>query len=162
MVSGNTVKCLCKLGTEAATITDAFGKKPNAICHFSHSQDAVVDAFDIPITNYFVLTILQLVLMIVFNDGCMITVAWDNVKPSAKPKNWYLDRLFLLTAVMAIVVTLMQVFFLFFGLGALQTPASSLYGGATATKINIFKDWFGIEEVLQASQLHAMMYISLS
>jgi len=133
------------------------------ICHYSHSQASVVDAKEIPMTNYFVLTILQLVFMIVFNDGCMITVAWDNVKPSAKPKCWYLDRLFILTAIMAVTVTLLQVFFLFFGLAALQQPgATDKYAGVQISNINLFKNWFGIDEPLLSSQLDSMMYISLS
>jgi len=133
------------------------------ICYYSQSQKVIVDAYAVPLSNYFVLTILQLVLMIVFNDGCMITVAWDNVKPSAKPKKWFLDRLFLLTSVMAVVVTLLQVFFLFFGLGALQNDHGYLYGKtSTKTSINIFKDWFGIQKPLQGSELDALMYVSLS
>jgi hypothetical protein len=138
-------------------------EKFSPICHYSVSQAGVVDSLEVPMTNYFVLTILQLVFMIVFNDGCMITVAWDNVKPSTTPKMWYLDRLFLLTAVMAVVVTLLQVFFLFFGLAALQLPGvTEKYANVPISNINIFKDWFKIEAPLLSSQLDAMMYISLS
>jgi len=135
------------------------------ICYYSQSQSAVVDRLAVPIPNYFVLTILQLVLMIVFNDGCMITVAWDNVKPSAIPKKWHLKRLFCLTGCMAVTVTLLQVFFLFFGVAALQTKASIVYGSdvnSSSSPINIFQDWFGINTPLQASQLDGLMYISLS
>jgi hypothetical protein len=37
----------------------------------------VVDNHDIPIVPYFLLSILQLALMIIFNDGCMVAIAWD-------------------------------------------------------------------------------------
>jgi len=123
----------------------------------------VVDSLSVPMENYFVLTILQLVLMIVFNDGCMITVAWDNVKPSSKPKRWFLDRLFAQTSVMAVVVTLLQVVFLFFGMAALQNEHGWEYSsGISKSNMNLFKDWFGIDEQLKASQLCGLMYVSLS
>ena len=34
----------------------------------------------------------QLVFMVMFNDICMITVAWDNVRQSRTPKRWVLPR----------------------------------------------------------------------
>ena len=34
----------------------------------------------------------QLVFMIMFNDICMITVAWDNVYESKTPKSWNLSN----------------------------------------------------------------------
>ena len=49
----------------------------------------VVDMNGVAIPNYFLLNILQLVFMIMFNDLCMITVAWDNVPDSKIPKRCY-------------------------------------------------------------------------
>jgi len=135
----------------------------SSTCYYSQEQDTIVDALAVPMTDYFVLTILQLVLMIVFNDGCMVTCAWDNVKPSAAPKRWHLKRLFVLTAAMAVVVTAFQVSFLHFGEAALQNGGEvynlNSQGGVN---LNIFKSIFGITAPLQASQLSSLMYVSLS
>ena len=46
----------------------------------------VVDMRGVAIPNFFLLSILQLVFIVIFNDLCMITVAWDNVRPSRSPK----------------------------------------------------------------------------
>jgi H+-transporting ATPase len=119
----------------------------------SGNSQFVYDRDGVPMNDYFVLTILQLVLMIVFNDGCMITVAYDNVRKSARPKSWALSELYILSGALAITVTTAQYIYLWLGMGALR------YGD---NELNAFRAIFGIDDPLSASQLHGMMYISLS
>jgi len=64
------------------------------VCQLEHPGEGaegasvVVDMHGVAIPNYFLLNILQLVFMVMFNDICMITVAWDNVRQSRTPKRW--------------------------------------------------------------------------
>ena len=59
------------------------------VCRLERVGDGsqiVVDMRGVAIPNFFLLSILQLVFIVIFNDLCMITVAWDNVRPSRSPK----------------------------------------------------------------------------
>ena len=118
-------------------------------------NSTVVDMHGVAIPDFFLLNILQLVFMIMFNDICMITVAWDNVKDSRIPKKWDLRRLYILAAVMCIVVTCLQLLYLGMGFAAMR-PVSM-----QPERLNIFW-WFGLHEPLQFSEMETMMYISLS
>ena len=134
------VSSVCKLDD------DAYSASSHAI---------VVDMNGVAIPDYFLLNILQLVFMIMFNDICMITVAWDNVKDSRIPKKWDLRRLYTLAAVMCAVVTCLQLLYLSMGFAAMR-PVSM-----QPERLNIFW-WFGLHEPLQFSEMETMMYISLS
>jgi len=138
----NTIMCYSTSTIENIQVTGSNGP-----------ANIVQDRHSVTVQPYFVLSILQLVLMIVFNDGCMITVAYDNVKDSQIPKKWALPELYILASTIAFVVVGEQFLLLYFGMGALQAQTSNL---------NIFEKIFGIEQRLQASELQAMMYASLS
>jgi len=132
-----------------------------------------VDATGLPVLRYFVLGILQLVFMIVLNDLCMITVAWDRVKASPKPEKWRLDQLFFLSMIMAITVTALEFLFLWITTHALPVQgeyheaacdAVSYWGGECGNiDWNVFRRWFNDDiPQLQASQQVSLMYISVS
>merc|ERR1711865_508785 len=138
----NTIMCYSTSTIENIQVTGSNGP-----------ANIVQDRHSVTVQPYFVLSILQLVLMIVFNDGCMITMGYDNVKDSQIPKKWALPELYILASTIAFVVVGEQFLLLYFGMGALQAQTSNL---------NIFEKIFGIEQRLQASELQAMMYASLS
>ena len=93
--------------------------------------------------------------MIMFNDICMITVAWDNVKESKFPKSWDMRRLYILAAVLCVTVAALQLLFLMVGYAALLPSAQQ------PAPMNLL--WaLGYHEVLQFSEMETMMYISLS
>ncbi len=139
----------------------------NATCmldseaHAGGSREVVVDLHGVAIPDFFLLNILQLVFMIMFNDVCMITVAWDNVQDSKLPKKWDMLRLYSLAVTMAVVVAAAQLLYLGIGFAALK-PASD-----QPAYLSLF--WQlglrGPDEgapVLQFSEMETMMYISLS
>jgi H+-transporting ATPase len=134
----NATSCL-PAGTEAVCMID--------------SSNTVVDLNNVAIPNFFLLNILQLVFMIMFNDICMITIAWDNVNDSDIPKKWNLPRLFLLAAILSLVVAGLQVFYLAIGYSALLPNQPANY--------NMLWE-IGYQRTLQFSEMETMMYVSLS
>ena len=66
------------------------------------------------------LDMLQLALMIIFNDGAMVAIAWDRVPGSRFPMRWNLPMLFLRATLIGLVV------------------AGSQVGGRLSSPINIF------------------------
>ena len=123
------------------------------VCKMDDQSDTIVDMNGVAIPNYFLLNILQLVFMIMLNDICMITIAWDNVNDSAMPKKWDLKRLYIIAAVLCAVVAALQVFWLVIGYQALLPEQPAPYNLIWA---------MGYHKVLQFSELETMMYISLS
>jgi H+-transporting ATPase len=125
------------------------------IDQLSQNNDVVVDMNSVAIPNYFLLNILQLVFMIMFNDICMITVAWDNVKDSRIPMTWNMRRLYALASVLCVTVALLQLLYLIIGYSAML-PASQ-----QPAPMNLI--WaLGYHTPLQFSEMETMMYISLS
>jgi len=126
------------------------------IDELSKGQDVVVDLNRVAIPDYFLLNILQLVFMIMFNDICMITVAWDNVRDSNMPKTWDMRRLYTLSAVLCVAVAAMQLLYLVIGYAAMLP-----IGTGEPAPMNLFYH-LGYHKVLQFSEMETMMYISLS
>jgi len=56
-----------------------------------------------PWPAFFQLPVLMLMLITLLNDGALISVGYDIVKPSATPEHWNLERLFVVASVMAAV-----------------------------------------------------------
>jgi hypothetical protein len=54
-------------------------KREHVMCFLTETSTGavIVDNHHIPIVPFFLLSILQLALMIIFNDGCMVAIAWD-------------------------------------------------------------------------------------
>jgi len=142
---------ICQGSVTPVPQTKGCGDKA-VICEHNSSDD-VVDKNGIPIEKYVVLTILQLVFIILFNDGCMITVAWDNVSKSRTPKKWDMKELYIKASVLSAVVMALQYLYTWFGLAAMKPVTDDL---------NIFKSIFGINDSLAFSELLTMMYISIS
>jgi len=152
---GTQTQCATTTLTGALKCLPAGTEETCKIDQLSKHNDVVVDLNNVAIPDYFLLNILQLVFMIMFNDICMITVAWDNVKDSAMPKKWDLRRLFSLAAVLCSVVTLAQLLYLSMGFAAMLPKEDQ------PARLNVFW-YFGLEEPLQFSEMETMMYISLS
>lgn len=53
--------------------------------------------------SFFQLPVLMLMLITLLNDGTLISIGYDNVKPSPRPEKWNLRVLFLVSAVLGLV-----------------------------------------------------------
>ena len=152
---GTQTQCATTTLTGALKCLPAGTEETCKIDQLSKHNDVVVDLNNVAIPDYFLLNILQLVFMIMFNDICMITVAWDNVKDSPKPKTWDMRRLYTLAGVLCVTVAALQLLFLIIGYAALLPSAQQ------PAPMNLL--WaVGYKEVLQFSEMETMMYISLS
>jgi H+-transporting ATPase len=131
-------------------------KRENVMCYLTETSTGavIVDNHEIPIVPYFLLSILQLALMIIFNDGCMVAIAWDRVPGSRFPMKWNLPMLFLRTTLIGLCVATAQIAFLIAGMSALIPEGRLTH--------NVFYHWFGIKTFLQASELQTLMYASIS
>ena len=157
LVSASAFNPIAYLGCEKLPDGSLDPAVDGKICQIETESGSqiVVDMHGVAIPSFFLLNILQLVFMIMFNDICMITVAWDNVQDSRLPKKWDMMRLYALASVMCVVVTILQLLYLGMGFAAMK-PSDDQPG-----RLNLFW-WFGIHEPLQFSEMETMMYISLS
>ena len=69
------------------------------ICATSASGELICQAWP----AFFQLPVLMLMLITLLNDGALISVGYDVVRPSTIPERWNLERLFLVGSVMAAV-----------------------------------------------------------
>jgi H+-transporting ATPase len=69
------------------------------ICERGRSGEMICQAWP----AFFQLPVLMLMLITLLNDGALISVGYDIVRPSADPERWNLHRLFLVAVVMAAV-----------------------------------------------------------
>mmetsp|Transcript_49584 Transcript_49584/g.117992 ORF Transcript_49584/g.117992 Transcript_49584/m.117992 type:complete len:349 (-) Transcript_49584:108-1154(-) len=53
--------------------------------------------------HFFQLPVLMIMLLTLLNDGALISVGYDNVRPSKKPEQWNITRLFIISTVLAAV-----------------------------------------------------------
>ena len=59
--------------------------------------------FSDPWPDYFSVPVILLMLITLLNDGTMIAIGYDNVKPSTRPEKWNLPALFLVSSVLGFV-----------------------------------------------------------
>ena len=66
--------------------------------------------------NFFYLPVLALIVITILNDGTLITVAYDNVKPGKLPEVWNLRMLYLVSTVLGMVAVISSLLLLHLGL----------------------------------------------
>ncbi|CAF1301651.1 unnamed protein product [Rotaria magnacalcarata] len=94
----------------------------------------------------------MILILAIFNDGTIITIANDRVKPSPKPTKWRLKRIFISAIVYGIYLA-----------------ASTLVFFAIATQTNFLQNSFGIGPIQPsdfdtptASYYHSIVYLQVS
>eukprot|EP00301_Raphidiophrys_heterophryoidea_P003953 c11757_g1_i2.p1 GENE.c11757_g1_i2~~c11757_g1_i2.p1 ORF type:complete len:1017 (+),score=217.80 c11757_g1_i2:176-3226(+) len=97
--------------------------------------------------RFFHLPVLMLMLITLLNDGTLITVGYDNVKPSKSPERWNLPAVFFISSVLAVVAVLSSLLLLWGGLDS-WNKENPFYG-------------MGIRK-LHFSQISSMMYLKIS
>eukprot|EP00039_Didymoeca_costata_P032203 m.37061 g.37061 ORF g.37061 m.37061 type:complete len:948 (+) comp9237_c0_seq2:248-3091(+) len=107
-------------------------------------EDASVDKL---YPTYFHVPVLFLMLITLLNDGCLLTIGYDNVTPSKHPAKWNLPVLFLVAIVMSLVALFSSLLLLHFAL------ASSRDG-------SVFH-MLGLPE-LHFDQIITLMYLKIS
>ena len=68
--------------------------------------------------KFFSIPVLMLMLITLLNDGTLLTIGYDNVRPSKRPQKWNLPALFTVAAVMACVTCISSLILLY---GALDS-----------------------------------------
>lgn len=79
-----------------------------------------------PWPAFFHMPVLMLMLITLLNDGTLIAIGYDNVKPRTVPETWNLPLLFLIGIVLAFVALLSSLLLLYFCLDSWN--ANSLFG----------------------------------
>jgi len=96
---------------------------------------------------FFRLPVLMLMLITLLNDGTLITVGYDLVKPSKKPERWNLPALFVVSSTLAVIAVVSSLLLLW---GAIDSwnPDNPFYG-------------MGLRK-LKYSQVTSMIYLKVS
>merc|ERR1719197_896686 len=68
----------------------------------------------------FRIPVLCLVLIMLLNDGCILTIAYDKVTPSSKPCNWKLGEVIIIASMCGFVACTATLLLLIMGLNALE------------------------------------------
>jgi len=79
-------------------------------CDFYSDDDGTT------LPNFFYLPVLALIVITILNDGTLITVAYDNVKPGKLPEVWNLRMLYLVSTVLGMVAVISSLLLLHLGL----------------------------------------------
>ena len=91
------------------TTTPNNASDPNGPSHPSYSEQWPA---------FFSIPVLMLMLITLLNDGTLLTIGYDNVRPSKNPQKWNLPALFTVAAVMAGVTSISSLILLY---GALDS-----------------------------------------
>jgi len=96
---------------------------------------------------YFKLPVIALVVITILNDGCIISIAYDHVKPSHTPEKWHFTEIFVVAVVLGGVAVVSSLLLLYWGLNT-NEPTSILKK-------------FGMSE-LDYAQVCTMIYLKVS
>jgi H+-transporting ATPase len=99
--------------------------------------------------SYFKIPVIALVLITILNDGTIISIAYDNVKPSAVPEQWNLLRVCITSFVLGSIACASTLVLLFLGMRSGDGTSDLLY------------QWFGLLP-LSLKQLECMIYLKIS
>lgn len=98
---------------------------------------------------YFKIPVIALVLITILNDGTIISIAYDNVNPSAVPEQWNLLRVCITSFVLGVIACASTLVLLFLGMQS---------GDGSNDLLN---QWFGLAP-LSLKQLECMIYLKIS
>jgi len=121
--------------------------------HYPYYYDSARYSFCIPVLGIVIITIL--------NDGCMLTIARDNVAPAASPQHWDLAQLRLVAAAIGLVPLASSLLLLYLGLSSadgLYPWYACLFG----RKVPSDYDASGDRYYLPYPQLIMMIYLKIS
>ena len=136
----------------------AFGthchESDDASCVYPFYYDAARYAFAIPVIGIVIITIL--------NDGCMLTIARDDVVPAATPQAWDLGELRTVATVLGVVPLASSLLLLYLGLSAADGLYPS-YAWMFGRKVNSrYQNDAGDRYYLPYEQLLMMVYLKIS
>lgn len=100
--------------------------------------------------SYFKIPVIALVLITILNDGTIISIAYDNVKPSAVPEQWNLIRVCITAFILGAIACSSTLLMLFLGMDS---------GSGTST--DVLGSWFGLPP-LSLKQLECLIYLKIS
>lgn len=100
--------------------------------------------------SYFKIPVIALVLITILNDGTIISIAYDNVKPSSMPEQWNLLRVCITSTILGVVACASTLTLLFLGM-------DSGSGGSS----DVLNHWFGLPP-LSLKQLECLIYLKIS
>jgi len=100
----------------------------------------------------FRLPVLCLVLIMLLNDGCILTIAYDKVNPSTRPCNWKLGEVIIIAALCGFVACTATLMLLIAGLNALEGN-NDFYSN--------YWHAIGLPQI-NYPQLQTMMYLAVS
>jgi H+-transporting ATPase len=99
--------------------------------------------------TYFKIPVIALVLITILNDGTIISIAYDNVKPSALPEQWNLIRVCITSLILGVIACASTLILLFLGMQSGSENHDYLYS------------WFELPP-LSLKQLECMIYLKIS
>merc|ERR1711959_455819 len=102
----------------------------------------------VPHKDYFMIPVFALVLITVLNDGTIISIAYDNVEPSATPERWELPKVFMVSLVLGAVACIGSMIMIW---SASMQPDGH----------GFLHDWFNLPAITYA-ELQALMYLKIS
>ena len=76
--------------------------------------------------SYFKIPVIALVLITILNDGTIISIAYDNVKPSSMPEQWNLIRVCITAFILGVVACSSTLALLFLGMNSGQGDNSDV------------------------------------
>ena len=118
--------------------------------------DAVSNGFD-DAAN-FTLPVLALVVITILNDGAMITIARDNVKPEPKPTKWNLGEVVIVSSVLGFVACVSSLLLLVIGLRSHAGANPSWYGDLLGSQQSPFTG----ATYVSLKELRTLLYLKIS
>ena len=116
--------------------------------HCARVDDSGTTVYDdCQLPGFFELPVMALVIVTILNDGCMISIAYDRVKPSKTPESWGLIEMTIMAFAVGLPIVLASLLMLYFGMDS-STPGSAFQ------KLGI--------PVLSYLQVQNMIYLQVS
>ena len=119
-----------------------------AIHPSKNNEDWQKDDPDIELPPSFKLPVIALVIITILNDGTIISIAYDAVRPSAIPEKWRLPQVFAIASVLGGIATISSVILLLMMLNS-RNPDSAWRG-------------MGLPYIETYGQLMMAMYLKIS
>ena len=102
----------------------------------------------------FTIPVLCLVLITLLNDGCILSIAYDKVLPSARPTEWKLGELIGIAIVVGSIACVAILSLLILGLHALNNDNDVYH--------NFWVSVVGLSQPMNYMQLQTLMYLAVS
>ena len=143
-----------KTGFDCLPVCDNTKKSYNEICKCMITGDSQ-NAYNIGLPgddcnpSYFKIPVIALVLITILNDGTIISIAYDNVKPSSLPEQWNLIRVCITAFILGVVACSSTLALLFLGMDS---------GNPNG---DVLSNLFGLPPI-SLKQLECLIYLKIS